>query len=125
MALQNNEYDETSAETTIGYGGMVVRNGIGWPMPEAEAIAHAIPQWLEMVDDLDDVVALFLATLQSQGDAARIAVLNAFVHLAKHGCDLPRRKEVERAIRAALDDAELLVRAAATAALEALFGQSD
>ena len=40
----SDKYDYTYAESALGWGGMVIGpDGIGQPIPEADALAFAIP----------------------------------------------------------------------------------
>ena len=117
--MGRDEYDEVFMKSTLGYGGMVIRDGVGHPMSDEEALALAIPQWVETEEDLSAVVALCLRAFQYEQAAVRIVALQAFARLARRADMLPSRDAVERAIRGTLHDTDTGVRMAAVKAFEA------
>jgi hypothetical protein len=124
----DSQFDEVRAESVLGYGGMIVRDGTGSPLPLAEALALALPHLLEKTDRLDDVVTLLLGALRESvaGEPdVRITALKGLAAVAERHALLHRRAEVQEAIAPFLAAPVSELRAAASAVLRALSGESS
>lgn len=120
MQDEGDGYDEVSVERTLGYGGMIIRDGVGVPMSEEEALSLAIPDWLESVNEVPAIVNLCLKALQLDHPGVRVVALNAFAVLAGRVEVLPSREAVDRKVQESVEDKDPAVRAAARHALKAL-----
>ena len=110
----DSEFDEVSRDHVVGYGGLIVRDGKGLPLPEAMALEAALPNLLQNAQRVDDVVVL----LEYPG--LRLVALKGLGRLAHRHPVLPRRDDLERAISPMLTDSDADVRTAAAVATLAI-----
>ncbi|HEX8452780.1 MAG TPA: hypothetical protein VF647_11830 [Longimicrobium sp.] len=54
----------THTPVAYGWGGMIVRDGVGEPMPDEMALEFALPEWAENVPDTGLVVDLCFTALR-------------------------------------------------------------
>jgi hypothetical protein len=113
------EYDYTYAESALGWGGMIVGpDGIGEPMPDAEALAFAIPLWVDVPEHIENAVSIYLDVMSRPEAAIRkaaITAIGAVVHRYGH---LPHEALARQTVREALADSSAEVSAAAAATSE-------
>jgi hypothetical protein len=109
------EYDSAHADSVLGYGGIVLgADGVPRPMPEHEALAAAIPRWVELADHEADTLGACLDVAAHDHPAVRAAAVAAFGELARRYGRLAERARVVRAIELGLRDRDDGVRGAAT-----------
>lgn len=106
------EYDSVHVDSVVGYGGIVLGvDGVARPMPEHEALAAAIPQWVKLGGHEADTLAACLEFATHDHPTIRAATLSAFGGLARR---YGRRARARRAGgRAGLRDRDDDVRGAA------------
>ncbi len=77
----------------LGWGGMIVRDGVASPMPDETALELALPQWADEVRDTDAVVALCLRALGHDVVSLRAVALETLARVVAmiRFCD--RRRE--------------------------------
>jgi hypothetical protein len=112
--------DVTETPVAFGWGGMITRDGVGWPMPEEMALELALPRWAEEVPDTDVVVDLCFRALRYDSVSLRVVALETLAQAAARLEPLPRLSEVRREIRRVLGDDDPRLRAAGQAALAAV-----
>jgi hypothetical protein len=117
---ESDDYDVVHIPVAIGWGGMIVRDGVGSPMPEETALEHALPLWAEEVQDTSAVIALCLRALGHEPVSLRVVALETLARVAARPEPLSRLAEVRREIRRALDDDDPRLRSAAWRTLIAL-----
>jgi len=59
------DFAVTHTPVAYGWGGMIVRDGVGEPMPDEMALELALPHWAEEVRDTGLVVDVCFRALQS------------------------------------------------------------
>jgi hypothetical protein len=99
---------------------MIVRDGVGSPMPDAMALELALPRWAEEVLDSDLVVELCLQALRYDAATLRVVALETLTSVAARPAPLPRLAEVRREIQCVLNGDDPRVRSAARATLAAV-----
>ena len=110
----DDEYDTTYAKSVLAYGGVVSGpDGKLHTMPEHEALAGAIPQWVELAQHEADALDACLEFASHDHPVVRAASVAAFGDLADRYGRLGQRERVVRAIELALRDRDEDVRAAA------------
>jgi hypothetical protein len=114
------DYDVTHTPVTYGWGGMIVRDGVGSPMPDEMALEFALPEWAENVPNTDLVVDLCFRALQYDSVSLRVVALETLARVATRPEPLPRVAEVRREIQRALDGDDPHLRSAARATLAAV-----
>jgi len=103
--------------SVLGWRGVVVRSdGSTVAMPEHEALAAAIAQWVALPEHLDDAVAICLDVVTRPEPLVRAAAISAFGAIARRYSRLPREQSVRLAVARALHDPVGEVRQAAAAA---------
>lgn len=112
--------DVTETPVALGWGGMITRDGVGWPMAEEMALELALPRWAEEVRDTDSVVDLCFRALQHDSVSLRVVALETLAQAAARPEPLPRLVEVRGAIQRVLDGDDPRLRAAGQAALAAV-----
>lgn len=118
---RNADYtDVRDTPVALGWGGMIVRNGVASPMPDEIALELALPRWAEEVRDTDAVVALCLRTLRHDSVSLRVVALETLARVVARPESLPRVAEVRREIQRVLDRDDPRLRSAARAALDAV-----
>jgi len=65
------DFDVTHTPVAYGWSGMIVRDGVGEPMPDEMAIELALPQWAEKVPDTDLVVDWWSTSVSALFDTMR------------------------------------------------------
>jgi hypothetical protein len=114
------EFDVTHTRVAFGWGGMIVRNGVGSPMPDDMALELALPQWAEEVPDTDAVVDLCFRALQYDSVSLRAVALETLARVAARPEPLPRLNEVRGEIQRALDGDDPRLQSTARATLAAV-----
>ena len=114
------EYDDTYTPVAYGWGGMIVRDGVGSPMPDEMALEFALPQWAEEVPETGLVVDLCFRALEYESVSLRMIVLETLAKLAARPEPLPRLAEVRREIQCALHADDPRLRSAARETLAAV-----
>lgn len=116
------EYEVVHFDSVLGWGGMVIGpDGQGQPMPEAEALAAVIPDFVGVPEHLlDNAVAICLDALGRPELPVRIAALQAFAEIARRYRYLPQRETVIDAVENARRDPAAEVRQVAAATAQAL-----
>jgi hypothetical protein len=104
----------------LGWGGMIVRDGVASPMPDEMAMELALPQWADEVRDKDAVVDLCLRALGHDPVSLRVVALETLARVVARLEPLPRLAEVRREIQRALDGDDPRLRSAAQATLAAV-----
>ncbi|CAA9353225.1 MAG: hypothetical protein AVDCRST_MAG89-3258 [uncultured Gemmatimonadetes bacterium] len=112
--------DVTETPVAYGWGGIIMRDGVGWPMPEEMALELALPRWAEEVPDTDSVVDLCFRALQHDSVSLQVVALETLAQAAARPEPLPRLAEVRRAIQRVLDSDDPRLRAAGEAARAAV-----
>ena len=108
------EYDLVHADSVLGYSGVILgADGVARPMPEHEALAGAIPHWVELADHEADTLGACLEFAAHDHPTVRAAVVTAFCELARRYRRLTERPRVVRAIELGLRDRDDDVRYAA------------
>ena len=116
----SDDYDVTYTPVAYGWGGMIVKDGVGSPMPDEMAIEFALQDWVETVPDTDLVVDLCLRGLQYDSVTVRVAALESVARVAARPEPLPRIAEVRREIGRALESDDPRLQSAARATLAAV-----
>lgn len=111
-------YEYIYIGSALASGGVILNpDGSGRSMSEAEALAAAMPQWIEIPEHLDDAVRTYVAAMSRPENFVRLAAVTAIGEVARRYGRVPRRQDARAAVLRALDDADPEVRAAGTAAL--------
>jgi len=116
----DDDYDFTHTPVAYGWGGIIVRDGVGEPMPDELALELALPHWAENVPDTELVVDLCFRALEYELVSVRVVALETLARVAARPEPLPRGDEVQRQIRRALADDDPVLRHAARATLAAV-----
>lgn len=111
------DFDVTHTPVAYGWGGMIVRDGVGEPMPDEMALETALPHWAEEVPDTELVVDLCFRALEDDLVSLRVVALETLARVAARPEPLPRLDEIRREIQRALDDDDPRLQTAARAAL--------
>jgi hypothetical protein len=114
------DYDVTHTPVAYGWGGTIVRDGVGEPMPDEIALEFALPEWAENVPETHLVVELCFQALQYDSASLRVVALKTFARVATRPVPLPRLDEVRREIQRALYADDPRLRSAARATLAAV-----
>ena len=114
----DDEWETAFAAETTGLGGMIVRDGVGHPVSQSEALQWAIDYAQDDASVAEAVDACLFGLTVSIVDV-RITALRGIATLSRREGGLPRRDALERAIQAALEDGDAGVRAAALEAQRA------
>jgi hypothetical protein len=122
MCHEPPEMDDSDDELETGYGesvlmagGVIVgADGIARPLPEHEAIAGAIPQWVLLPKHEADTLDACLGFAAHDHPAVRAAAAAAFGDLVRRYGRLAERERVVRAIELGLRDRDDDVRGAAS-----------
>jgi hypothetical protein len=114
------DFDVTHTPVAYGWGGMIVRDGVGEPMTDEMALEIALPQWAEEVPDTGLVVDLCFRALQYDAVSLRVVALETLARVAERPEPLPRVDEIRREIQRALDGDDPLLQSAARGALAAV-----
>ena len=129
MSTEEDEFEYGYIPVALGWGGMIVGpDNIGRPIPEADALLHAIPLWVDCREQLDQAVSIYLEVITRPEAPIRAATLKAIGEIAGRYRRIPREEDVRRAITIALDDPDAAVSAAASAAramFEAHIGRDE
>ncbi|HEX8362592.1 MAG TPA: hypothetical protein VF613_20900 [Longimicrobium sp.] len=118
--LGPDDYDVTHTPVAYGWGGMIVRDGVGSPMPDEMALEIALPQWAEEVPDTGLVVDLWFRALQQHSVNLRVLALETLAQLLARPEPLPRLAEARREIQRFLSVDDPRLRSAARTALAAV-----
>lgn len=116
----SDDFDVTYTPVAYGWGGMIVKDGVGSPMPDEMAIEFALPHWAEKVPDTDLVVDLCFRAFRYDSVSLRVVALETLARVAARPEPLPRLEEVRREVRRALDADDERLRAVAGATLAAI-----
>ena len=115
------EYETTHADSVLGYSGIVLgENGRLHAMPEHQALAAAIPRWVELPDHEADTVGACLEFAAHDHPLVRAACVAAFGDLARRYGRLAQRARVVRAVELGLRDHDDDVRRAASRSADIL-----
>jgi hypothetical protein len=109
------DYEATHIPVAYGWGGMVVRDGVGSPMPDEMALESVLPAWAEMVPDTELVVDLCFRALRYDSTNVRVVALETLAKVAARPEPLPQLEEVRREIQRALYGDDPRVQSAARA----------
>src|SRR5688500_15815700 len=94
----DDQFDTTYAESGLMAGGVRVgADGVAHPMPEHEALAFAIPQWVLLPGHESDTLDACLWFAAHDHPAVRAAAAAAFGDLARRYGRLAQRERVVRA----------------------------
>jgi hypothetical protein len=110
----------THTPVAYGWGGMIVRDGVGEPMPDEMALELALPEWAENVPDTGLVVDLCFTALRYDSVSLRVVAMETLARVAARPEPLPRLDDVQREIQRALDGDDAHLRSAARATLAAI-----
>lgn len=110
-------FDVTHTPVAYGWGGMIVRDGIGESMPDEMALEFALPQWAEEVPDTELVVDLCFRAMEYDLVSLRVVALETLARVAARPEPLPRLGNVRREIQRALDGDDPRLQSAARATL--------
>lgn len=111
-------HEVTYIGTTLGWGGIAIgSDGVGYPVPEHEALIAAIPQWVNLPEHLDDATRIYVEVLQRPEAAVRLAAVRAIGAVVRRYGRLPRPVEARVAVAHATNDTDLDVRNEAAATL--------
>ena len=120
-AAGKNDSEAVQLGSALGWGGVVFRpDGSTAAMPEDEALAAAIAQWVYLPEHLDDAVAICLDVVTRPEPRVRTAAVSAFGAIARRYARVPREQAVRFAVARALQDPVDEVREAATTTTQAL-----
>jgi HEAT repeat protein len=115
------DYELTHLESALGWGGVQIGpDGVGHPIPEAAALASAIPVWVDIPEHHDDAVQIYVEALSRPEVPVRLAAATAVGAIARRYRRLPRADEARAALAAVLGDPDPSVRAAAEASLRTI-----
>ena len=115
------EYETTHADSVLGYGGVVLGiDGVLHAMPEHEALAAAIPRWVELPAHEADTLNACLHFAGHDHPAVRAACAAGFGDLARRYGRLAQRARVVRAVQLGLRDRDHDVRGAAARSADIL-----
>ena len=107
-------FDSAYAESGLMAGGVTIgADGLARPLPEHEALAYAIPQWVLLPGHESDTLDACLGFAAHEHPAVRTAAAAAFGDLARRYGRLGQRERVVRAIELGLRDRVDDVRGAA------------
>ena len=110
-----NEYETTYADSVLGYGGIALGpDGVARAMPEHQALAAAIPRWVELAEHKADTLDACLQFAAHDHPAVRSASVAALGALARRYGQLGERQRVVHAIELGLRDRNEDVRGAAS-----------
>lgn len=99
----------------VGHAGVIIdANGDTQPLPEHEALAAAIPQWVQHADQEADCLRTCLALTTHEHPTVRAAAFSAFGELARRSGRLGERTRVVPTLEIGLRDRNEEVRDAAT-----------
>jgi hypothetical protein len=115
------ECDTIYAESALGAGGITVgADGIARPLPEHEALAGAIQQWVLLAEHESDTLDACLGFAAHDHPAVRAAAVAAFGDLARRYGRLAERARVVRSVELGLRDRDDDVRGAASRSADIL-----
>jgi hypothetical protein len=114
------DYEATHIPVAYGWGGMVVRDGVGSPMPDEMALESVLPHWAEKVPDTELVVDLCFRALRYDSVNTRVVALETLAKVAARPEPLPQLEEVRREIQRALGGDDPGLQSAARATLAAV-----
>ena len=101
----HDKYKNTYFESATGYGGLVVGpDGFGRPLPEPEALEHAIPLWVDIPEHLTDAVSIYIDSLSRREPEIRLAAVTAIGEVVRRYRRLPHRAGAQQAVSIALKD---------------------
>jgi hypothetical protein len=110
----SDKYDYTYAESALGWGGMVIGpDGIGQPIPEADALAFAIPLWVDIPEHIEDAVSIYIGVMSRPEVAIRKAAITAIGAIVRQYRRLPQESRARQTLSEALKDSNAEVSAAA------------
>ncbi len=108
------EYDYTYAESALGWCGVVIgSDGIGQPIPEPDALAFAIPQWVDIPEHIEDAVSIYIDVMSRPEVAIRKAAITAIGAIVRQYGRLPLESRARLTVREALHDSSTEVSEAA------------
>ncbi|HEX8673295.1 MAG TPA: hypothetical protein VF710_15480 [Longimicrobium sp.] len=110
----------THTPVAYGWGGMIVQDGVGEPMPNEMALEFALPEWAENVPDSGLVVDLCFTALRYGSVSLRVVALETLARVATRPEPLPQLDAVRREIQRALHGDDPRLRSAARATLAAV-----
>ncbi|HUQ84470.1 MAG TPA: hypothetical protein VM076_25170 [Gemmatimonadaceae bacterium] len=110
---EDDEFDTYAASGLMAGGVTIGPDGVARPMPEHQALAAAIPQWVLLPEHEADALAACLGFASHDHPVVRGAAVAAFGNLAVRYGRLENRERVVQAIELALRDREADVRDAA------------
>ena len=114
MGDEDDEFDSAYADSGLMAGGVTIgADGVARPIPEHEALAYAIPQWVLLPGQESDTLDACLGLAAHDHPAVRAAAAAAFGDLARCYGRLGERDRVVRAIELGLRDRDDNVRGAA------------
>ena len=114
-AKKGAEREPRVLKSVLGYGGVVLNtDGTSQPMPEHQAIAAAIPNWVPLADHERDTLDACLKFATHHHPTVRAAAITAFGDLVVRYGRLGERERVLRAIALGLRDDDEAVRDAAS-----------
>ena len=114
MGDEDDEFDTSFAESGLMAGGVTIgADGVARPLPEHEALAFAIPQWVQLPAHESDTLDACLGFAAHDHPAVRAAATAAFGELAGRYGRLAEQERVVRAIELGLRDRDADVRGAA------------
>ena len=109
------EDERTYAQSVLGFSGVLLGpHGAVRPMPDHEALAGAIPQWVLLPEHEAETLDACLGFAAHDHPAVRAAAVAAFGALTGRYGRLDRREQVVRAIELGLRDRDTDVRDAAS-----------
>jgi hypothetical protein len=110
----DDEYDEVYLESAIGYGGIEVGpDGVGHPIPESEALEHAIPLWVDIPEHIGSAMAMYVEALSRPEPKIRLAAATAIGEVVRRYHQLPHEEGARKALSIALQDSSADVASAA------------
>ncbi|MHB1072315.1 MAG: hypothetical protein ACYC3Q_05760 [Gemmatimonadaceae bacterium] len=110
---QEQDHDEVAVPRTIGYGGIVVRDGIATSTPDHEALRAAVPQWLATHAPADQMLGLLVDAARGDDAELRLAAVDGLAQLHDAGISLGSPLAVQRLMRTLREDPDARVAAAA------------
>ena len=116
----DDEWETTFVAETRGLsGGIVMRDGVGYTVSEAEALQWAI-DFAKDAAGVAEVVDACIFGLTLPLVDVKVTALRGIATLARRGMEFPRRDALVSSIRAALTNSDEVVREAALEAARAL-----
>lgn len=91
-------------------------DGIVQPMPEAEALEFAIPQWVDVPEHIEGAVSIYIDLMSRPEVAIRKAAITAIGAIVRRYGRLPQESRARQTVREALGDSSAEVSAAAATA---------